>query len=379
MIFLTGSTGYIGSYVAAQLLREHTDDLLVFVRAEDERHAEERLWKAWQLHMGFDEFLTFVRSRVHFALGDLTTPDLGLSEDEWRLHSERITSVIHVAASLNRKSAKACFNVNLRGTLSVIRLARAAHDDHGLRRFSDVSTVAVAGHRSHEVVYEESIIEWDRSDYDPYARTKKFCEHMVEELLPDVDTRVFRPATVLGDSRFPQTVQFDMVRAFAMLAKMRVLPLSADWRMDIVPVDYVSAAIVQLHQAEEPRYPSYNLSAGTESLTYSEIVDAMQASGHPGRRPKFVPGLEGPFTKTVNALANSPRSLGVAYPASLLKVFMPYLVFDTVFDNSRVVEEMGFAPEPFSSYAYDLFDFATSHNFEYPYLAWPEHVTAGDR
>ena len=35
MIFRTGSTGYIGSYVAAQLLREHSEDLLVFVRADD--------------------------------------------------------------------------------------------------------------------------------------------------------------------------------------------------------------------------------------------------------------------------------------------------------------------------------------------------------
>ena len=54
-----------------------------------------------------------------------------------------------------------------------------ARDDHGLRRFSHVSTVAVAGHRANEVVQEDSSIDWNRSDYDPYARTKKFCEHMV--------------------------------------------------------------------------------------------------------------------------------------------------------------------------------------------------------
>ena len=45
--------------------------------------------------------------------------------------------------------------------------------------------MAVAGKRSNEVVTEDRSIEWDRSDYDPYARTKKFCEHMMRELLPD--------------------------------------------------------------------------------------------------------------------------------------------------------------------------------------------------
>ena len=34
---------------------------------------------------------------------------------------------------------------NLRGTLEIIKLVRAAHDDHGVTRLSDVSTVAVAG------------------------------------------------------------------------------------------------------------------------------------------------------------------------------------------------------------------------------------------
>jgi len=38
---------------------------------------------------------------------------------------------------------KACLNVNLRGTLEVIQLARRAQNRNGLRRYSHVSTVAV--------------------------------------------------------------------------------------------------------------------------------------------------------------------------------------------------------------------------------------------
>lgn len=369
MIFLTGSTGYIGSYVATGLLRGHDEKLALLVRARDQEHAEQRLWKAWQLHMEFDEFIALVRDRVDIVLGDLTAPNLGLDDAAWRDLAHRIDSVIHVAASLNRKSAKACFNVNLRGTLTIVRLAAAARDHHGLRRFSDVSTVAVAGKRHSEIVDEDHIIEWDRSDYDPYARTKKFCEHMIHELLPDVDTLVFRPSTVLGDSRFPETTQFDMVRAFVMLANMPVLPLGKDWRMDIVPVDYVSAAIVRLHQAESTRWDSYNLSSGAGSLTYGEIIEAMVAAGH--RRPRFAPGLEGPFTRVVDTLADTPKSWKVALPASLMKVFMPYLAFDTVFDNGRVVAEMGGEPAPFSDYAYGLFRFASDNDFRYPYREWP--------
>jgi nucleoside-diphosphate-sugar epimerase len=182
---------------------------------------------------------------------------------------------------------------------------------------------------------------------------------------------VFRPSTVLGDSRFGATTQFDMVRAFVMLANMPVLPLGADWRMDIVPVDYVSEAIVTLHLAESPAHRSYNLSSGAASQTYAQIVDAMAAqSGR--RKPVFAPALEGPFTRTMNALAGAPRGWPVTYPASLMKVFMPYLAFDTVFDNARVVDALGRRPTSFSEYAWPLFDFATAHDFAYPHAPWPE-------
>ena len=42
-IFLTGSTGYIGAHVAANLLRDHGAALNVLVRARDVAEAEARL------------------------------------------------------------------------------------------------------------------------------------------------------------------------------------------------------------------------------------------------------------------------------------------------------------------------------------------------
>ena len=175
----------------------------------------------------FPTFREHLSARIRIFRGDLTSPRFGLDDDEYGLLAASTDSVLHCAASLNRKSEKSCLNVNLRGTLEVVQLARRAHDAHGLRRFSEVSTVAVAGHRSNELVTEDSAIDWERSDYDPYARTKKFCEHMVRELLPDVPRTVFRPSIVLGDSRRPETTQFDMVRAFVFLARSAGAAVSA--------------------------------------------------------------------------------------------------------------------------------------------------------
>lgn len=372
-IFVTGSTGYLGSYLVAGLLTGHRDKLNLLVRAKTEREARERLWTSLQLHFEFLEFFEYLNTRVRIFRGDLTGEGFALPDDEYHALVDTTDSLIHCAASLNRKSEKQCLNVNLRGTLEVVQLARRAQNRHGLRRYSHVSTVAVAGKRKNEVVSEDTAIDWTRSDYDPYARTKKFCEHMANRLLPDVEKTIFRPAIVMGDSRRPETSQFDMVQAFHVLARMPVLPLRPHDRIDIVPANYVGKAIVTLHQKEAPAHGIYHLSSGTGSQTYLELTEAMAQAGGM-RRPMFWPWMGRPFSRSVNWTADRGGALG--HGASLLKVFWPYLDWNTVFDNSRVVAELGEPPAKFSTYAAQLLKFSRDNRFHYPAKPWPASAGA---
>ncbi len=369
---LTGSTGYLGSYVAARLLAEG-ERLNVLVRAPGKSEAAERLWLAWQMH--FPEFPPFaerLRSQVEIFPGDVTQPNFGLDAAAYGRLVTTTESAIHAAATLNRRSEKSCLNVNLRGTLEVIQLARRARELHGLRRFSHVSTVAVAGHRAHEVVGEDEAIDWERRDYDPYARTKKFSELLVRQLVEGAPVTIFRPSIVLGDSRRPETTQFDMARAFAFLARLPVLPFRPEDKIDIVPADYVADAIAMLHRRDDTPHAVYHLSAGRASETYRQITRALaQATG--GREPVFLPALERSFRGLVGLATRLGRN-PVGRGAALLQVFFPYLVWDTVFDNSRVVAELGREPAPFSSYGYGLLRFSREHQFRYPYREWPREM-----
>ncbi len=341
-IFVTGSTGYIGSYVTALLLESDASSLTLLVRARDQQEAVSRLWKALQLHTDFVRFQEWLSKRIRIVLGDITLPCFGLNHSNWRELAHSTDSIIHLAATLNHKSEKICLNVNLRGTLEVIRFAQLADADHGLRRFSHASTVTVAGIRQDEVVPEDQAIEWERSDHDPYARTKKFCEHMVTTLLPRVPLTIVRPSVVLGDSRRPETTQFDLVRAFAFLSRLWFIPLRASDRIDAVPVDYVAEAIVALHLKDRPRHDVYHLTAGTGAETFQDITLALCAAlGR--RRPYFVPWLRHPCAWTARWLAGW-RGTRIAHIASLIQVFLPYMVSNTVYDNRRAVEELGQTP-----------------------------------
>jgi nucleoside-diphosphate-sugar epimerase len=130
----------------------------------------------------------------------------------------------------------------------------------------------------------------------------------------------------------------------------------------------VADAIATLHQKEKTQHDTYHLSSGRSSQTFRELTNAL-AAAQQKRSPVFMPMLERPFSGTVNVLSNYKTK--ISYGASLMKVFMPYLVWNTVFDNTRVTSELNRRPVPFSQYSLPLLKFSRSTNFAYPYQGWP--------
>jgi thioester reductase-like protein len=335
-ILLTGATGYIGAQVTARLLERRSEPVVVLVRDG----SPARLWKALQVHIPDEQqFRAYLDGRLRIVPGDLTAKRFGLDPAAHDALAESVDSIIHGAATLNRRSERACMNV---------------------------------GKRLDEVVTEDEAIDWARSDYDPYARTKKFAEHLVAELLPDVERIVFRPSIVLGNSRRPETTSFEMVRAFAFLARLPALPLCATDLVDIVPVDYVADAIQALHCGPKPSHTIYHLSSGRDSPTFRDITTRLAQAESRGKGPWYWPWSEPIFSGAAALGSATLRGTGIGRACSRMRVFMPYLKWNTVFDNRRIVDEIGFGPAPFVDYCAPLLRWSLDHRFTYPYREWPD-------
>ncbi|HJK94773.1 MAG TPA: SDR family oxidoreductase, partial [Polyangiaceae bacterium LLY-WYZ-15_(1-7)] len=76
-VFITGATGYLGSYVLDHYLRETDAKLMVLTRAKSREEGVAKLWKALQLHQDGATFWRLV-DRVEIVPGDLTQPKLGI-------------------------------------------------------------------------------------------------------------------------------------------------------------------------------------------------------------------------------------------------------------------------------------------------------------
>jgi len=188
-VFILGSTGFVGKVLLSMLLDRFPDvgRVYVMVRRGSGTDSETRFWKSVvtsppfdplrERHGGSEGLADFLRRKVRVVDGDITEPNLGLSEDE----AERVGKDIDV---LINSSGRVTFNpplesalkTNVEGTKNVIAFTRR------MRRPALVhtSTCFVAGNRSGEVWEDEKL-----DGYFPRWRELQGTRFSVEQELAD--------------------------------------------------------------------------------------------------------------------------------------------------------------------------------------------------
>ncbi len=232
---VTGATGLIGRHVTKLLLeRADTDRVLVLVRAQsaDKLTATAQSWPN--------------PGKVEPLIGDIARPRLGLTTAAVRSLKGRVDHVVHLAALYDiTADDETSIKANVDGTRHVIELAGAI----GAGCLHHTSSVAVAG--QYDGVFREDMFDEGQELPTAYHRTKFASEQLVREQ-DDVPWRVYRPSVVVGDSVTGEMDKLDgpyyLFPTIARLASLPQVPVIAPQLGDtnIVPVDFVAAAMVEL-------------------------------------------------------------------------------------------------------------------------------------
>lgn len=250
--FVTGYPGFIGKRLVAGLLeKDRRGQVHLLVQPKFARDARRMV----------REMAPKDAARVHVLVGDIVDMHLGLSGEEYRRLTEEVTHVFHLAAisylGVDRRTLE---RVNVEGTRNVLELAR---DARHLVRMSHVSTVHVAGDR--QGVIDEDELEEGQRFHNAYEETKFKAEVLVRKAMAELPITVFRPSTVVGDSRTGEIDRFDgpYYTAFQLVTSpLRVpLPLPGDgsFPLNVVPSDFVVSAILELTFAEAARGKTFHL------------------------------------------------------------------------------------------------------------------------
>ena len=267
-IFLTGFPGFIAERLVARLARLDTQFfLLVQPQFTDKATAAiERIAEKTGTPL------------ENFALieGDITKPNLGITDEDLETIRDETTSVFHLAAAydlaIDRETAT---RVNLDGTKNINELARSLPN---LRRYNYVSTCYVAGKRKGPIL--ETELEHDAGFRNFYEETKYGAESEVEKLKSELPITIFRPSVVVGDSRTGETAKYDGI--YYLIQYLRKAPGflrlinvgNRNVRLNLVPVDFVVDAIAVLAFDENAVGKTIAL-ADPAPLTTAELFDAI--------------------------------------------------------------------------------------------------------
>ncbi len=237
--FVTGYPGFIGRRLAARLLeRDRKAQLCLLVQPRFAKDARREI-KALDPKQA---------ARVQILVGDIVDMHLGLSGEEYRKLAAEVTHVFHLAAiSYLGVDRRTLDRVNVDGTRNVLELAR---DAKNLVRMSHVSTVHVSGDR--QGVIDEDELEEGQRFHNAYEETKFRAEVLVRKAMAELPISVFRPSTVVGDSRTGEIDRFDgpYYTAFELvISPLRVpvpLPGDGSFPLNVVPSDFVVEAMIEL-------------------------------------------------------------------------------------------------------------------------------------
>jgi len=345
---VTGGTGFIGRRVVTQILaRSHDAEVWVLVRRES---------------LGrFEQLATEWGPRAKPLVGDLTADNLGLT-DEAIAELGTVDHVVHCAAiydiTADDSSQQAA---NVEGTRAVIDLARRL--DATLHH---VSSIAVAGTYRGEFTEDDFDVAQDLPT--PYHQTKFEAELLVRSAA-GLNYRVYRPAVVVGDSRTGEMDKIDgPYYFFGLLAKLAVLPkitpmvLPDTGRTNIVPVDYVVDALVELMHAEGRDGQTFHLTAPKTIGLRGIYRGVAEAAGLPPLRGSLPGAAATPFLR-VSGRAKIVRNMAatqLGIPGEILDVVDLAPTFTST-NTVEALRDTGITVPEFASYAPKLWRYWADH------------------
>jgi thioester reductase-like protein len=276
-VLLTGATGFLGAFLLRDILRTTPATVHCLVRGADEAAAMDRL----RANLTWYGLLAEVDTRrLSIVVGDLAEPRLGLPEKEFDELARTVDVVYHAGATVNwlhpYPSLKAA---NVLGTEEVLRLA-ARHRTVGVHYVSSTGVFARPSDDGAGLTPDDPTGP-PTELASGYRQTKYVAEKIIglarERGLP---VSVYRTDVISGDQRNGacQTQDFVWLSLRGSL-QARALPVGADALFPMVPVDYVSAAILQLSQQKSAAGGTFHL-ANPAPVTFQDMVRRLRAAGY---------------------------------------------------------------------------------------------------
>jgi len=278
-IFLTGASGFLGAYLLSELLKQTQADVYCLVRAADEQHAKQRLQSQMEFFQIWQDAFS---SRIIPVVGNLSKKLLGLGASQFQDLASQIDIIYHngawVSSVYSYSTLKAA---NVLGTQEILRLA----SEIKRKPVHFISTIGVFYSQAYsqvKIISEADPLEYSQDIYNGYAASKWVGEKLVmsagDRGLP---ISIYRCPRIAGHSQTgicnPDDFLSKLIPGCIQLGMMPKLGL---WAENLVPVDYVSRAVIHISQQQESFGKAFHLVNPHATLLH-DLFNLIQGLGYP--------------------------------------------------------------------------------------------------
>jgi len=284
-ILLTGGTGQLGSQLGRAFL-ERGCRVIYLARSARDRSGRDRV--IGTLSQLDPDCARRCADRIEVWDGDVTQLHLGQGPDTLRAWRGRIDQLWHSAAILHFRDTYEDITeaINVNGTVKVLD---AAHE-LAIPRFHHISTAYVSGTTPGTAFESQETHAYDFRN--PYERTKYNAEIEVRRKSTEYNlaTTIYRPAVIVGDSITGKSLAFsglyNIAKVFYMIRRTLLrrlkdnpdrfrgagifidgdvlhfplrFPCATNATVNVVPIDYVVATMIQLADRPEAAGQTFHI------------------------------------------------------------------------------------------------------------------------
>ncbi len=304
VVFLTGGTGFLGSYLIKKILEDSEVELNLLVRGRDIKESEDRVLGI--IKRVFPKLYLRYLPRIRVHCGQLEKPNMGLPSAVLTRLNKRVSQIFHCAATTSFKISKEeGGRINIGGTANVLTFSDSCRE---LQKFVYVSTTFIAGNRNG--VFSEDDFNVGQKFNNFYESSKFQAEALVRRCFNKRhSTLICRPSVIMGDYHSGATTNFEMFyNPLKLFSKdiLKEVPANRDTYHNLVPVDMVANAIFTLSMNE---WGNNSYHVVSPNATHCGDFMDLAAQYFNYKCPKFIP-----LTKfDLNRLSSVQKKMIEAY------------------------------------------------------------------
>ena len=275
-ILLTGATGFLGTHLLNELLKQTHANIYCLVRASNVQQGIEKIQKSLERYLLCNPPIS---NRIIPVLGDLSQPFLGLASNEFYALASKIDIIYHNGASTNLVYPYSALKaVNVLSMQEILRLACIIK----VKPVHFVSTIGVFSSNIYEratVIREQDELPDSESLSEGYDQSKWVAEKLAMTAYSrGLPVYIYRPGFISGDSKMGICNSADLLhRMLKGCIQMGKTP-DLDMMIYMTPVDYISQAILHLSKQKELVGKAFHL-VNPQPIAWNQLCDFIRSCG----------------------------------------------------------------------------------------------------